>query len=140
MDYLLVASPEFKKRYFHKENNHKKNLIEAPAVIFDAKDTLHKRYLERFFNIHDQSPHYHIVPSVHGFRQFALLGYGYALIPSIDIKKELHNKLLVELFPKKIWRMPLYWHSWQIQTEQYKAFNSLVLKIAKKHLNQAMLL
>ena len=136
MDYLLVASPEFKKHYFSKVKDHKKNLIEAPAVNFDAKDALHKRYLERFFNIHDQSPHYHIIPSVHGFRQFALQGYGYALIPRIDIKKELHNKQLVELFPKKVWRMPLYWHSWQIQTQHYKAFNTLVLKVARRQLDQ----
>jgi len=135
MDYLLVASPEFKRQYFKKGKNHRNNLIEAPAVIFDAKDRLHKRYLERFFDIHDQSPSYHIVPSVHGFKQFALLGYAYALIPRIDIKKELLNKQLVELFPKAVWRMPLYWHSWKIQTENYKAFNSLVLKVAKKYLN-----
>lgn len=136
MDYLLVASPDFKKQYFSKDKDQKKNLIKAPAVIFDAKDVLHKRYLEKFFNIHDESPHYHIVPSVHGFRQFALLGYGYALIPRIDIKKELQNKDLVELFPKKVWRMPLYWHSWQIQTKLYKAFNALVLKVAKSQLDQ----
>lgn len=136
MDYLLVASPEFKTQYFSQKKNHKKNLIEAPGVIFDAKDRLHKRYLEKFFDIHDQAPHYHIVPSVHGFRQFALLGYAYALIPRIDIKKELLNKQLVELFPKIVWRMPLYWHSWQIQTENYQAFNALVLKVAKKHLDR----
>lgn len=136
MDYLLVASPEFKKQYFTKKNNDQNNLLEAPAVIFDAKDTLHKRYLEKFFNIHDQSPHYHIVPSIHGFRQFALLGYGYALIPRIDIKNELRNKKLVEIFPKKIWRMPLYWHSWHIQSEHYQSFNALVLKVARQQLER----
>lgn len=136
MDYLLVANPDFKKQYFTNEKDIKKNLIEAPAVIFDVKDTLHKRYLEHFFNIHDQSPQYHTIPSVHGFRQFAILGYGYALIPRIDIKKELQNKQLVEIFPKKVWRMPLYWHSWQIQTKLYKAFNALVLKVAKSQLDQ----
>jgi LysR family transcriptional regulator (chromosome initiation inhibitor) len=136
MDYLLVASPEFKQRYFSKNKDQKKNLIEAPAVIFDVKDTLHTRYLKKYFGIHDESPRYQIIPSVHGFRQFAVMGYGYALIPKIDIKKELQNKQLVELFPKKIWRMPLYWHSWQIQTKLYKAFNALVLKVAKSQLEQ----
>lgn len=136
MDYLLVASPEFKKQYFSKEKDFKKNLIEAPAVIFDVKDTLHRRYLEKFFDIYDEAPSYQIIPSVHGFRQFAVLGFGYALIPRIDIKKELQNKQLVELFPKKVWRMPLYWHSWKIQTKLYKAFNALVLKVAKTLLDQ----
>ncbi|MDQ2995199.1 MAG: LysR family transcriptional regulator ArgP [Pseudomonadota bacterium] len=136
MDYLLVASPDFKRQYFNKAADYKQNLINAPAVIFDAKDNLHALYLERFFDIHNEAPNYHIVPSVHGFKQFTTLGYGYALIPHIDIKKELQSKKLVELFPKKIWRMPLYWHSWQIQTEQYTHFNKLVVSVAKNILGQ----
>lgn len=136
MDYLLVASPAFKKTYFSNSKMVRKSLIEAPAVIFDAKDNLHTRYLEHFFNIHNESPSFHVIPSISGFRQFAIQGYGYALIPRMDIKKELNNRQLVELFPKKVWRMPLYWHSWQIQTENYKAFNALVIKVAKRYLDQ----
>ncbi len=134
LDYLLVASPEFKQQHFAKSNDITKSLIEAPSVIFDAKDKLHARYLNEFFDIQGPTLNTHIIPSVHGFKQFALLGYGYGLIPAIHIKKELQQTQLVELFPNKPWRMPLYWHSWQIQTEQYKIFNALVLKVARKHL------
>lgn len=135
MDYVLVATKAFQKKHFD-DHHHKKNLINAQAIIFDVKDALHARYLERFFHIFDAAPTYHIVPSVHAFKQFALMGYGYGLIPKIDIKKELAKKQLVELFPDKPWRMPLYWHSWQIQTKQYQAFNDLVLKVAHQHLDQ----
>ena len=135
IDYLLVASPEFKRQYFAKNIDIKKILIESPSVIFDAKDKLHARYLNEFFEIHEATLNTHIIPSVHGFKQFALMGYGYGLIPAIDIKKELQQKQLVELFPSKRWRMALFWYSWQIQTEQYKAFNALVLKVARRHLS-----
>lgn len=135
MDYLLVANAEFKKEFFSKSTDIKMNLLAAPSVIFDSKDNLHARYLARFFDIHDETLNCHIVPSVHGFKQFVLLGYGYGLIPKIDVKKELSQGQLLELFPKKIWRMPLYWHSWQIQTKHYQAFNAMVLKVARKHLD-----
>ena len=135
MDYLFVASPEFKKQYFSTAKDRKK-IFSKPPPSFSMQKMFYINAILKNFSISMMNLLSTIVPSVHGFRQFALLGYGYALIPRIDIKKELQNKQLVELFPKKVWRMPLYWHSWQIQTKLYKAFNALVLKVAKSQLNQ----
>lgn len=132
-DYVLVASPKFKKEFFSGKNV-KEKLIIAPAVIFDNKDQLHKNYLAKFFAIDDTHLQYHVIPSVAGFRQFAVDGYGYALIPKIDIVEELKNGSLVNLFPDKIWHMPVYWHSWSIETTMYRAFNDLVIKIGKQKL------
>ena len=136
LDYVLVASPEFKKQYF-KSKNTKLNLANAPAIIFDHKDELHKKYLQHFFNLDDTDMQYHVVPSVAGFRQFAVNGYAYALIPEIDILKELKQKKLIKLFPEKVWQMPIYWHSWSVETKLHKSFNALVLKVATKILRQA---
>ena len=104
--------------------------------MFDAKDNLHTKYLAHFFNLDDKDLHYHVVPSVAGFRQFALNGYAYAMIPHIDIMPELKQKKLINLFPDKIWEMPVYWHSWAIESKSYKIFNELVIKIAKSILRQ----
>ncbi len=135
-DYVLVASPEFKKKYFTDEKKLKANLTQAPAIIFDNKDTLHTKFLKEFFNLTDTDIPYHVIPSVAGFRQFALEGYAYALIPEIDIINELKQHKLVKLFPDKVWGMPLYWHSWSIKTKPYKIFNDLVLKVGRKLLRQ----
>lgn len=133
-DYILVSSPEFKKMYFAGKDI-KQALIEAPTIIFDSKDKLHTQYLKHFFDIDDAPIQYHVVPSVAGFRQFALNGYAYALIPRIDIIHELNQGTLINLFPKKVWKMPVYWHSWGIETKRYKLFNQLVLSIGKKILD-----
>lgn len=135
-DYVLVASPAFVKLYFTNKKDTMKNLLHAPSVIFDSKDYLHTRYLKKFFNISDAKLNQHVVPSVAGFRQFALKGYAYALIPEIDIIKELKQKKLIKLFPDKVWQMPVYWHSWAIENKNYKAFNSLIFKIARDFLRQ----
>lgn len=134
-DYVLVASPEFKKKYFVNKNM-KKNLTTSPTIIFDNKDELTAKYLKHFFNITTSDMQLHVVPSVSGFRQFALNGYAYALIPEIDIVKELQQKKLINIFPDKIWRMPIYWHSFSIETKLYKMFNELVLKESRKLLSQ----
>lgn len=135
-DYVLVASPEFIKKYFKHKKDTVRNLREAPHVIFDSKDYLHARYLKKFFNITDAGSPYHVIPSVAGFRQFAVKNHAYALIPAIDIQKELAQKKLINLFPDKIWKMPLYWHSWALENKNYEAFNDLVLKVAKNSLRQ----
>jgi len=135
LDYILVASPEFKKKYFSK-GDRVSNLIKAPAILFDHKDTLHKDYLSHCFNISDDEVTYHVVPSVAGFKRFVLNGYAHSLIPAIDIQDELQSGALINLFPKKIWEMPVYWHSWAIETRLTKAFNELVCKVAREVLRQ----
>lgn len=136
-DYVLAATPEFRKKYFRSTAISKKELINAPTVLFDQHDKLHTDYLRHYFNITDmQLNHCHVVPSVAGFKQFTLCGYAYALIPAIDIVQELKQKQLVNLFPDKVWQMPVYWHSFEIETQAYKRFNELVMKVGRKILRQ----
>ena len=132
LDYVLVASPQFKKKYFSSEKSAKKNLLQAPAIIFDIKDNLHAKYLKHFFHMDDDMTTYHVVPSVEGFRQFVLNGYAYALIPYIDIIDDIKHKKLINLYPDKIWKMPVYWHSWEVESRIYKQFNHLVSTVANK--------
>lgn len=123
MEYILVASPAFVKKYFSK-GNAKENLRNAPAIKFDQNDKLHERYLEKFFDLDGRALNYHVIPSVDGFRKFALLGYGYALIPKIDIVNELKENRLLQIHSDKTWKIPLYWHYWAIESKFYQKFNA----------------
>lgn len=132
MNYILVASPSFLKKYFFKQD-YKKFFNEAPALKFDQNDHLHESYLKRYFPGEYNIP-YQIVPSVAGFKKYALLGYGYGLIPNIDIEKEIYNRELVNLFSDKIWEVPLYWHMWSINSAFYQKFNSQIISCAQQRL------
>lgn len=137
-DYALVATPEFIKKYFSNKTITKKDLLNAPTLLFDHNDKLHQDYLKHYFNMGDVNlNHCHVIPSVAGFKQFAMSGYAYVLIPYIDIIEELKQKRLVNLFPDKMWNMPVYWHSFEIETKAYRAFNELVLKLGRKILRQS---
>lgn len=133
MEYLLVASPEFIEQYFSGKDQ-KTCLFNAPAIKFDKNDKLHERYLEKFFGLNAEGLSFHIVPSVRGFKKYALLGYGYGLIPKIDIVKELKNKKLLQLHKNKVWKIPLYWHYWDIESPFYRKFNLDIIQEAKHKL------
>lgn len=130
MDYSLVAAPNFYRKHF---SNQKltKGLLEAPALRFDKNDHLHADYLEKFFHIKKAVETYHLIPSVQGFKKYVLAGYGYALLPKIDINEELNKQTLIELCPEKIWQVPLFWHHWEIQSEFYQNVNHQIIHYAQ---------
>lgn len=134
MDYVLTASPQFIEKHFSRKNQ-RDNLIHAPAIKFDVNDNLHERYLEKFFGIKDQEHNFHIIPSVRGFKKFVLSGYGYALIPKIDIEQELKSSQLHSIYPDKVWQVPLYWHSWAIQSKFYQTFNNHITRYLTNRLH-----
>ena len=133
MEYVLAASPEFIKKYFS-EGSSKKCLTHAPAIKFDHKDMMHERYLEKYFNLNGDGLRFQIIPSVRGFKKFAILGYGYGLIPRIDILDELKSKSLIQLYPDKVWNVSLYWHSWAVESTFYRKFNSDMIRLISKQL------
>ncbi len=136
-DYVMVASPEFYKQYFVNKSTVKHNLLTAPTTIFDQNDKLHLEYLQYYFNIPSiDLSRCHVVPSVAGFKQFVMNGYAYSLIPHLDIQSELKQKKLINIFPDKVWAMPVYWHTWEIETQAYQSFNDLVVRLGRKLLRQ----
>ena len=135
MEYVLVASPNFIKKHFSKGIS-KQTLRLAPALKFDKNDNLHERYLEKFFHMKGEDLSYQIIPSVKGFKQFVKLGYGYALIPKIDIVEELEKKQLVQICQDKSWKIPLYWHSWTVQSAIYQKFNTDIIRHATNKLHE----
>ncbi len=132
MEYVLGASPEFAKKHFS-EGTPKECLRKAPAIKFDQNDQLHERYLEKFFHLNGKELNYNVIPSVRGFKELVLLGYGYALIPRIDIVSLLKKKQLVQLYDK-VWKVPLYWHHWAVDSEFYRKFNADIVRHVKSKL------
>jgi LysR family transcriptional regulator (chromosome initiation inhibitor) len=131
MKYLMVATKEFLARYEWKRDAQAffKN---APALQFDSNDNLHERYLKHYFPELDSVIPYQIIPSVAGFKKFALLGLGYGLIPEIDIIAELKNKKLINMLPNRLWEIHLYWHMWSIKSAWYEKINADIIRSAQK--------
>ncbi|MEN8236166.1 MAG: ArgP/LysG family DNA-binding transcriptional regulator [Pseudomonadota bacterium] len=130
MRYVLVASEGFKEKYFASDIC-EKSLLTAPALAYDKQDDLHIRYLGKFFHIENAKPLLHTIPSVRGFKEMVCRGFAYALIPELDVQRELRAGKLVNLFPDKVWHMPVFMHSWQFGQKKYNNIVKLISEKAK---------
>lgn len=130
MEYVLSASPPFAKQYFV-DKNRAKCLCQAPAIKFEKNDKLEDLFLKKFFGITKEPSHFHAVPSVKGLKKFAVLGKGYALLPKIDIQHELRAEQLVEVYPDKVLKIPLYWHHLDVDSKSFQQFNRDIVHCAK---------
>lgn len=84
MQYKMVASPDFARRYFQHPCN-REHLKHIPAVIFDDKDLLHQEVILRLFGLQQhQYPHF-FIPSSTAFVQAIELGLGFGLVPQYQI-------------------------------------------------------
>ncbi|MGI4992077.1 ArgP/LysG family DNA-binding transcriptional regulator [Halobacteriovorax sp. GFR7] len=130
MVYSLVCSKKFYKEYFS-EGVNKKTLSEAPLVVFDKYDKAQHTYLKENFKV-DKLTKMNLMPSVSSFKKAILGGYGYGLLPFIDMEKEMKKRKFVQLNPSKNFSVSLFLHQWEYQREHIKLFNEKLIKAAQK--------
>lgn len=130
MVYSLVCSKKFYKEYFS-EGVNKKTLAQAPLVVFDKYDKAQHTYLRDNFKL-DKLTKINLMPSVPSFKKAILGGFGYGLLPFIDMEKEIKKKQLVQLNPSKDFSVSLYLHQWEYQREHIKLFNEKLIQAANK--------
>ncbi|MFG1501200.1 ArgP/LysG family DNA-binding transcriptional regulator [Halobacteriovorax sp. XZX-3] len=130
MVYSLVCSKKFYKEYFN-EGVNKKTLSEAPLVVFDKYDKAQHTYLKENFKV-DKLTKINLMPSVQSFKKAILGGYGYGLLPFIDMEKEMKKRKFVQLNPSKNFSVSLFLHQWEYQREHIKLFNEKLIKAAQK--------
>ena len=109
MDYILVASPEFIASYLGSVFT-VTDISKVPALIFDENDQLWSSYQQQVLQLENSTNQCHWLPSSQGFVQMLLSHSVCALVPKIQVEQELNEGLLVELFPSKVLKVPLYWH------------------------------
>jgi LysR family transcriptional regulator (chromosome initiation inhibitor) len=129
MSYLCVAAPAFVRRWF--PTGVTQDAIKAaPALVYNRSDRLHERYLEQAGLPPDVPQHF--FPSAEGFVSFIKAGYGYGMVPAIQVRQELEQGTLVALTPTSALSVPLYWHQWNIQTQVTRALRTAIVGTAQR--------
>ncbi|MED7788694.1 ArgP/LysG family DNA-binding transcriptional regulator [Francisella sp. 19X1-34] len=138
VEYLLVCSADFYNQYFKKvKNNHTawvEALKQAPSLLFNQYDQLNFRFMDKFYNFQANMDNCHIIPSVKGFKQMCLQSKGYALLPKPDILNEIANNQLVILDYQHVWKMPLFWHYWDLPDNIYHKVITDLISASKQRL------
>lgn len=135
MDYLCVASPSFRARYFN-QGVTRESLIAAPAVVFDQHDEMHERFIYQHFNLPYGSVLKHTVRSSEAFVKLASAGVAYCLIPKVQIQEELDKGVLVDVTPGFMLSHQMYWHHWQLESGVLKELSEAVIAYAREFLPQ----
>ncbi len=116
MEYLCVATPAFKQRFF-KDGINKQSLRRAPAMTFDQHDDIHLQFLRQHFELQSGEYPCHTIRSSEAFVDLTLASGGYSLNSRFLVEKYLRNGELINLLPQHQVRIPLYWHHWQLAGE-----------------------
>lgn len=107
MRYLAAASPAFMKNYFAKGvGAHSLSL--APSLVFNTKDELQTRWVQRLCHRHIELPR-HTLPSPQAFVTASVAGMGWGLHPQELIADHLKDGSLIELMPDAALDVALYW-------------------------------
>lgn len=107
MRYRAAASPVFVSRYFA-DGVGARSLARAPSLVFNAKDELQNRWVQRLCHRHIDLPR-HALPAPHAFVTATLAGMGWGLHPETLIAPHLEDGSLVELISDTPLDVPLYW-------------------------------
>ncbi|MEK8079064.1 LysR family transcriptional regulator ArgP [Pseudomonas sp. XK-1] len=110
MRYRAMASPAFIARHFPGGVT-AQALAHAPAIVFGPDDLLQHRYLSGL-GVEGGFAH-HLCPSSEGFIRLAQAGFGWGLIPELQVLGESARGELVELISDRPIDVPLYWHHWR---------------------------
>ncbi|HLA31400.1 MAG TPA: LysR family transcriptional regulator ArgP [Pseudomonas sp.] len=110
MRYRALASPAFIARHFP-QGVTTMALAQAPAIVFGPDDQLQHRYLAALGG--EGGFLHHLCPSSEGFVRLAEAGFGWGLMPELQVQAELARGSLQELLPARPLDIPLYWHHWR---------------------------
>ncbi|MEQ3624817.1 MAG: LysR family transcriptional regulator ArgP [Celeribacter sp.] len=107
MRYRVVTAPGFLRRWCP-EGVTAETLSRAPALTYDMKDGLQRRWAHAVFGEEIAMPT-HWLPSSHGFAEAARAGLGYGANPEFLIRDDLAAGRLVEVIPDTPLDVPLAW-------------------------------
>lgn len=132
MRYVAAASPGFVARYFAK-GVHPESLAQAPSLVFNAKDELQSRWVQRLCQQPIALPR-HTLPSSQAFVSAGIEGMGWGLHPQALVSHHLRDGSLVELVPDTPLDVPLYWQEARAASSLLDGLTRTVLAAASSAL------
>lgn len=114
MEYMAMATPAFRERWFPRGFTADAAAV-APLVNFDRRDDLQASVLRRLAG-RALDPPRHFIPSSADFAEAAVLGFGWVMLPPLQVAAHLAAGRLVHLQPVQSITVPLYWQQWGLES------------------------
>lgn len=130
--YHATASPAFAKRHFPKGVS-LATIAQAPALTFNQKDRLQHEWIRQTLGRSVTYPT-HWLPSTQSFVDASLLGMGWGLNPAQLVKHHLAAGRLVELVPRAVFDIPLFWQVSRFAADRLSRLTQSIVTTAKREL------
>jgi LysR family transcriptional regulator (chromosome initiation inhibitor) len=114
MRYLPCAAPAFAERWFP-DGPDPAALASAPVVVFDRRDDLQHSYLRRQLPATKDVP-VHYVPSSADFATAVALGFGWGMLPQLQLQLDGGRDAVVPFDPAGSVDVVLYWQQWRLDS------------------------
>jgi len=134
MPYICVASPAFMAHYFPNGLSIAA-ARKAPALVFNRRDDLQAAHLAHCLGWSEPRFPHHFIPAYEAYLEAAILGYGYGMSPLAQCQGALQDGRLVDVTPEVPVSVPLYWHTWQLQSGLVESLGRALVEGAAKSLN-----
>ncbi|PMS31291.1 LysR family transcriptional regulator [Trinickia symbiotica] len=135
MEYECVATPSFARLNFL-HGMTLRDILAAPAVLFNKKDALHAMFLEQLLGFPVTGYATHYFPSPDALLTAILAGVGYGLVPTFQIGPLIQSGDLVPLAPNHRVSVKLYWHHWKSAPPNAQMISDVVMRQARQVLIQ----
>lgn len=116
MNYHMLASPEFAKKWFPAGLTIA-DANRAPAIIFNRKDELHQKLFQLALGEVPDAIPANYIPSAEKFVDFMAAGLGYGMLPFQQSEPFVRTGRLVDLAPDFNVPVKLYWHCWNLKSK-----------------------
>lgn len=133
MEYLCVATPEFRTRHCP-QGFDREAAGSAPMVIFSHKDALQHEFLRQRFG-EEIEPPMHVMPSNISFQGLILAGGAYGMVSHILVAPHLERGDLVDLAPGETLRVPHFYQCWSLQSGLSRRISDIIVRTARAHLS-----
>lgn len=112
------------------------DLDRYPVLAFDANDDLQHRFCRHWLGRDLTSP-IHYIPSSSEYLRALIDGLGWGLLTEPFHSRSVTNGDLVDLAPRMVLDVPLYWQRWKIPSPLLEAMTTAVVAHSSKVLGQS---
>lgn len=137
MQYCLVSTPDFRKKYLSGGVS-PHALLKAPALVRDRKDPRHSAFLRSLFGFEIDRYPCHYVPTLGNLIEALRAGAGYAAMPSLQAAPMIGCGEIIDLAPRTTLREDLFWHSWLANPAVDNEIGVRVVETARRTLSSAV--
>ena len=129
MNYIAVAETSYAQQHYP-DGMTAYNFRNTPFVAFNRKDDMQCEFVSKAFGLKRVALNQIFVPSSEGQVRAALAGWGVSVVPEQLARELIAAGRLVNLAPKHVLQIGLYWHCWNLESDVLDALTSALLGAA----------